>query len=395
VFETDLSDGHPEKLEPPRHTRPQLAGGAVCMSYIVYVDMDAYYVSCEVRDRPELEGQPVIVGRRPTGPDSRGVVLSASYEARRFGVRSALPVVLADRRCPQAIWVAPDFEKYGRVAEMIRTLLKRWSERVVPMSIDEAALQVNLSDRAAVGARAREIQSALRTELRLPSSIGGSPFVAVAKIASDAAKPGGIRVVTPEETESFLEPLPVRALPGIGPKTAERLERAGVTTVGGLARASSETLRRLLGRYGEALAELARGRPGPSLADLPTDRGPRQRSLDRTFEHDAARWEELRGDLEEMAQELSGILSQEGLRYQQVVVRMRWADFTQLQRGQLLPAATEGADPMVAAGLHLARELWEREQAGRRRPVRRLSLAAGRLLPRRGRQERLDAFAAA
>jgi nucleotidyltransferase/DNA polymerase involved in DNA repair len=362
------------------------------MRYVVYVDMDAYYVSCEVRDRPELEGLPVIVGRRPEGPASRGVVLSASYAARAFGVRSALPVVLAAQKCPDAVWIPPDFPKYDRIAGELRLLLSRWSDNVVPLSIDEAAVAVEQPDDRSVEAWARDVQASIRQELKLPCSIGASPYAVVAKIASDAAKPGGVRVVPATQTEAFLAPLPVRSIPGIGPKSAERLARTGVHLIQDLATADLEGLRKVLGRFADEVRDLARGRPGPGLAELPADSGPRQRSLDRTFAEDTRDTAVVLRHLEEMAQELAQVLEREGLRYQGVVVRLRWEDFTQTQRGHHLGAAREGVGPLAAEAARLARELLEREHADRGRAVRRVSLAAERLLPRTGRQDSLESF---
>lgn len=365
------------------------------MLWVVYVDMDAYYVSCEVRDRPELEGKPVIVGHRPENGPSRGVVLSASYAARAFGVHSAMPVQQAARRCPEAIWVRPDFTKYGQVAEEIRTFLGRWADVVVPLSIDEAALQVDLDGVDGVEAWARDVQGSLREELRLPCSIGASPYAVVAKVACDAAKPGGIKVVSAEGTEAFLRPLPVGALPGIGPKTAERLVALGVKLVGDLATTPAETLRKALGGWADSVRELAMGRPPPAMSVLPEHAGPVQRSLDRTLREDTRDPAVVERTLGEMAEELARSVAEEGYRYQLVVVRLRWQDFTQLQRGRTLAAATEGSAPLGREAVRLARELLERERAGRDRAVRRISLSAGRLAPRHGRTVPLDEFAAA
>jgi DNA polymerase-4 len=364
------------------------------MRFIAYVDMDAFYVSCEIRDRPDLADRPVIVGRAPTGPESRGVVLSASYAARKFGVRSAQPVVQAARRCPEAVWVPPDFEKYGRAAGEVRALLREEVSAIVPLSIDEAAMAVDLGSTAEVEAWARRQQDRLRDRLGLPSSWGASPYAVVAKIASDAAKPGGVRVVPAEETAAFLAPLPVRAIPGIGPKSSERLSAGGIGTVEALAKAPLGAVRRVLGRFGDSVQALARGRPPPELADLPADREARQRSLDRTFERDTRDGSEIREQLTEMAGELGGLLEKEGLRYQNVVVRLRWEDFTQLQRGRTLPAAQTTAASLAAEAVRLAGELLERERAGRDRAVRRVSLSVAGLSPRRGRQPSLEEFVA-
>jgi DNA polymerase-4 len=357
--------------------------------------MDAYYVSAELRDRPELRGTAVIVGHKPEGAANRGVVLSASYEARALGVRSAMPTVSAMRRAPDATWIPPDFSKYERTAREIRKLLERWADRIVPLSIDEAALEVELGSPEEVAAWARDIQTALQEELHLPASFGASPYSIVAKIACDAAKPGGIRVVAGDATQAFLGPLPVSAIPGIGPKTTERLDRIEVRTIDDLVRAPIAALRRLLGEYADSLRALAAGRPAPELATLPEGSGPRQRSLDRTFDRDTREESEILQRVEQMATELAEGLRSEGLHYQNVVVRIRWEDFTQLQKGHQLSAAHEGPEALVRESARLARELLERERGHRNRAVRRLSVSAGELTARRGRQPMLEEFASA
>jgi nucleotidyltransferase/DNA polymerase involved in DNA repair len=369
---------------PPRPTAP----------WVAYVDMDAYYVSCEIRDRPELAERPVIVGRFPEAPTSRGVVLSASYAARAYGVHSAQPTVQAARRCPDAVWIPPDFTKYARIAEEIRALLARWADRVVPLSIDEAALTVSMAGAPEVEAWARDVQAAVHDELRLPCSVGASPFAIVAKIACDAAKPGGVRVVDAPATEAFLRELSVQAVPGIGPKSTQRLAAIGVRSIGELGDAPAESVRRVLGRYADLVRELARGRPGPELARPPSEEGPRQRSLDRTFDHDRREREFLLAELGEMAEELAHGLAEEGLRYQSVAVRLRWSDFSQVQRGHQLGASSDGPEALRREGGRLARELLDRERRGADRAVRRLSLTAAKLSVMRGRQLPLDAIEA-
>jgi nucleotidyltransferase/DNA polymerase involved in DNA repair len=362
------------------------------MRWIVHVDMDAYYVSCEIRDRPELAEAPVIVGRYPTGPSSRGVVLSASYPARAKGVRSALPVGLAAARCPEATWIAPDFPKYERIAEEIRALLREKSQRVVPLSIDEAAMEVDRSTPAEVAAWAEAVRSEIRERLRLPSSFGASPYAIVAKVATDQAKPAGVRVIPPEETAAFLAPLSVGALPGIGPKTEERLRGIGIATVAALAAAEVATLRPILGQGSAAWRSLARGTPGPGFAELPPEAGPVQRSVDRTLEQDTDDPGALVALLGEMATDLAGELDRSGHRYQAVVVRLRWSDFSQLQKGRKLPAPAQGADTLRREATKLATALLERERQGQQRPVRRVSLAVGELTMRSPAQRPLDAF---
>ncbi|HTP55881.1 MAG TPA: DNA polymerase IV [Thermoplasmata archaeon] len=359
--------------------------------WIVYVDLDAYYVACELRDRPELAGRPVIVGPPPSDRPSRGVVLSASYEARAFGVRSALPVRVAAGLCPEAVWIPPDFPKYERVSGEVRALLRRHAPEVVPFSIDEAAVAVEASTPAAVRAFAERVQRDLRETLGLPASIGCSMSRSVAKIATDRAKPGGIVVVPPEAVAEFLAPLPVRSIPGVGPKTEALLGAHGVRTIGDLAARRPAEVAGWIGEFGRELVSLARGHPveGPMTAS-----GPRSRSTDRTFPVDLADWPSVESAVRELAASLAGSLEAEGVRYAAVGVGFRWADFSRSQRLRTLPAAQEGAGPLTERAVHLARELWDEEGHGRARPIRTASVRAERLTDRAQRQAVLDDFPA-
>ncbi len=357
----------------------------------MYVDLDAFYVSCELRDRPDLVGKPVIVGPPPSDIPSRGVVLSASYEARAFGVHSAQPAAQAVRLCPDAIWIPPDFAKYERASEEVRTLLRRHASSVVPFSIDEAALVLDLPSPAAARTLAETVQRELREQLALPASIGVATSRPIAKIATDRAKPAGIVVVPPEEAAAFVAPLPVRAIPGVGPKTEELLRRHGFERIGDLAKAHASDLRRRFGTFGEELIALARGEPRP---EPESPAGPRSRSTDRTFAVDVDRWDALEPAVRALAEELAHALDREGLRYGAVGVAYRWADFTRSQRVRSLPATQEGSASLVEQALRLARELWEAEQGGRRRGVRTLSVRTERLVERTQRQASLDVFGA-
>lgn len=362
------------------------------MRWTIYVDLDAYYVACELRERPELVGQPVIVGPPPTAGPTRGVVLSASYEARKFGVHSAQPAAQAARLCPTAIWIPPDHPKYARVADEVRAVLARFAPDPVPLSIDEAALALDLDSPDAARAVAQRIQAALRDELRLPASVGAATTRTVAKIATDRAKPGGIVVVPPGTEAEFLAPLPVRAIPGVGPKTEALFRAAGVATIGELAARRPADLARHLGPGARAWVQIARGQ-GTDPVDEPS--GPRSRSTDRTFLEDADRWETVEPALRELAHDLAEGLATEELRYATVGVAYRWGDFSRSQRSRALGAAREGRAPLEAAALRLGRELWEAERAARARPVRTVSVRVERLTPRLQRQVSLDEFPAA
>jgi nucleotidyltransferase/DNA polymerase involved in DNA repair len=357
--------------------------------WIVYVDLDAYYVSCEVRDRPELAGKEVIVGPPPAAGPTRGVVLSASYEARRRGVKSAMPVQAAARLAPDAIWVAPDFEKYERTAASVRAVLGRFSSEVIPLSIDEAA--VILGSVTPDGARrtAEEIQRTLRSELDLPASLGVATSRIVAKIATDQAKPGGIVLVPPTEVAAFLAPLPVRAVPGVGPKTEATLEALSIRTIGELGRYRPRDLERAMGSFARDLIALARGAP---VETRDVDTGPRVRSTDRTFDRDAASWADLEPTLVALAEELGRSLARQGYRYGAVGVAYRWGDFSRSQRGRVLRAAAEGPGPVREAALRLGRELWEHATSTGPRTVRTVSVRTERLIPRSQRQSSLNDF---
>jgi nucleotidyltransferase/DNA polymerase involved in DNA repair len=360
------------------------------VEWCVYVDMDAFYVACELKDRPELIGQPVVVGPDPKGGAARGVVLSASYEARAFGLRSALPVARAYALCPTARWIPPDFEKYEKSSVAVRDLLRRYSDRVVPYSIDEAALFVDLSDTNAVHGLAEQVQASIRTELALPCSVGAAPFRTVAKMASDRGKPGGIRIVPPERVVEFLAPLSVRTIPGVGPKTEAVLASLGVHTIGDLRRERLSKLHARLGVFAEELRALAEG--------VPHDRGfeattaPKSRSSDMTFDEDTRDSDRLLGAIHSLAAATAAAMAKDGLRYRSVTVRVRWEDFTQIQHGHALPVALEGPEGLEREARRLAEEVFREERSGRNRRVRLLSVQAGQLVAGGGRQERLDQF---
>lgn len=357
--------------------------------WVLYVDIDAFYVSCELRDRPELVGRPVIVGPDPSAGPTRGVVLSASYEARAFGARSAMPVGEAGRRCPTAVWIAADFPKYGRAAEEIRSLLTARFGEAIPLSIDEAAVRVDVETADEAGRIALELQEELRSKLRLPASIGVATSRTVAKIASDRAKPGGVVVVRPESVAAFLAPLPARSIPGVGPKTEARLASYGVATIGDLAKGLPFPARREFGDAGRFYVKLARGE---ELVEGPDLLGPRSRSSDRTFETDVSDPREVEVAVDRLARELAESLSKERLRYQTVAVGVRWEDFSRTTRSRTLPTASDGPERLAATARRLFEELWAAEGGGRHRKVRTVSVHTERFRPATDRQRTLDGF---
>ena len=215
---------------------------------IVHIDMDAFYASVEQRDNPDLRGKPVVVAW--TGP--RSVVCAASYEARRFGVHSAMSAIRAQRLCPQAVYVPPDFNRYRDVSRQIRQIFARHTDLIEPLSLDEAYLDVTVNKLGLPSATevAQVIRQQIRTETGLTASAGIAPNKFLAKIASDWNKPDGQFVIRPTKVLEFLQPLPVRKVPGVGKVTQARLEQLGIHTVGDLATHSAEELEHYFGRYG-------------------------------------------------------------------------------------------------------------------------------------------------
>jgi DNA polymerase IV len=251
------------------------------MRKIVHIDMDAFYASVEQRDDPQLRGKPVIVAWR----GNRSVVCAASYEARKFGVRSAMPAVRAERLCPNGVFLPPDFPRYRSVSRQVREILRRHTDLIEPLSLDEAYLDVteNKTSLPTATQVARRIREEIRTELQLTASAGVAPNKFLAKIASDWKKPDGLFVIQPEEVDSFLISLPVGRVPGVGKVTEEKLQSLGVQTIGDLRRFELPTLEKRFGRYGVRLYKLARGiDESPVIPDRPTQ----SISAEDTFERD-------------------------------------------------------------------------------------------------------------
>src|ERR1700747_2193436 len=223
---------------------------------IIHIDMDAFYASVEQRDDPQLRGKPVVVAWR----GNRSVVCAASYEARQLGVRSAMPAVRAERLCPNAIFLPPDFPRYRAVSRLVRDIFQRHTDLIEPLSLDEAYLDVteNKTGLPTATRVAQTIREQIRTELELTASAGVAPNKFLAKIASDWRKPNGLFVIQPKDVDSFLPPLPVGRIPGVGKVTEAKLERLSIKTVGDLQRVALADLERAFGRYGLRLYELAR-----------------------------------------------------------------------------------------------------------------------------------------
>jgi len=319
---------------------------------ILHVDLDAFFAAVEQRDRPELRGQPVIVGGG--GPSDRGVVSAASYEARVFGVHSAMPLREAGRVCPHGIFLPVDGAKYLAVSREVMTILRRFTPLVEPISIDEAFLDVTAS-RALFGdgaAVARLIKDAVHDEIGLTISVGVARTKLVAKIASDLRKPDGLVVVPAGEEAAFLAPLPVKRLWGVGEQTATALRDYGVATIGDLAALPPDLLGRRFGKHGESLTQRARGIDADAVSD-PADA--KSIGHEHTFDVDTADRETIERTLLAMAEGVAGRLRAGGLKAGTIAVKIRDSSFRTITRQRTLPEPTDLTEPIWHVAMDLAR----------------------------------------
>ena len=322
--------------------------------HILHADLDAFYAAVEQLDNPELRGKPVLVGG---SPENRGVVATASYEARVFGVHSAMPMKSAVRRCPQGIIVRPRFGRYKEISNMIMDIFRSVTDLIEPLSMDEAYLDIT----QAVAGGLRPLQVALdlkkqvKEETGLTVSVGVATNKTVAKICSDLNKPDGLVVVAPGEEEAFLAPLAVGKISGIGPKTVERLNRDGVETIGDLAAQPLEWFANTFGVRAEGVRARALG---TDRDEVHTHRETKSVSAETTFSSDRNDPEVLREELARLAGNVARHLENSGLQGRTVTVKARLADFTTFTRQKTLPARTATEETILehAWGL-LSKEL--------------------------------------
>lgn len=339
---------------------------------IVHLDLDAFFAAVEVQENPDLAGKPVIVGGQPEG---RGVVASASYPARVFGIRSAMPTSRALALCPEAIVLPARHRLYRDYSRRVMEILHQTAPMVEQMSVDEAFLDLTnqVETWEAVIEVAQQLQHRVREEIGLSASLGVATNKLVAKVASDREKPGGLTVVRPGAEAAFLAPLPVRVLWGIGPVTAQKLAGMEVTTVGELARVPEDELRARFGQQGAAMARQAHGideRP------LVTAHEPKSVSQERTFAHDLADADALREHLRRMSKGVGRRLKRANLAAGTVAIKVRYADFTTLTRQMTLSVPTDDEEEIYGAALILLRRVWQRG-----RPIRLLGVAGRQLSP--------------
>ncbi|MEO8606121.1 MAG: DNA polymerase IV [bacterium] len=320
---------------------------------ILHADLDAFYAAVEVRERPELAGKPVVVGADPRGGRGRGVVTAASYEARAFGVHSALPISQAWRRCPQAVYLRPRMRLYAQASKQFMAILGRYTDLVEPLSIDEAFLDVTGS-RALFGdgaAIAAQIKAAVRAEERLTASIGVAPNKFLAKIASDLRKPDGLVVVPTDGVAEFLAALPVQRLWGAGPRALAGFRRLGVATIGQAARLSAA---RLSEEFGEALgAHFHRLAHGVDERRVDPDQARKSVGRETTFGEDVADRDAVAQTLLGLVEEVARRLRRAGLRGRVVHLKLRTADFATVTRQRALPAPADTTDAIWPAACEL------------------------------------------
>lgn len=346
---------------------------------ILHVDLDAFFAAVEQRDRPELRGRPVIVGGDPGG---RGVVSAASYEARRYGVRSAMSLREAGRRCPDGVFLPVDGRRYQQASRDVMAVLRRFTPQMEPISIDEAFLDVTGSI-ALFGSGetiAAAIKASVRDDVGLTASVGVATTKLVAKIASDLRKPDGLVVVAPGDEADFLAPLGIGRLWGVGEKTAVALAEYGVTTIGDLAALPRDVVIRRFGKHGASLVERARG-----IDADPVHEGDPAKSVghEHTFDVDTSDPEVIERTLLAMADGVSGRLRSAGVRASTITVKIRDRSFRTITRQRTLPEPTDLTEPIYRAALELARP----EVRGIR--VRLLGVSASNL----GEREQLGMFA--
>ncbi len=350
---------------------------------IIHIDMDAFYASVEQRDDPALQGRPVAVGH----PGRRGVVAAASYEARRFGVRSAMPSTTAMRKCPELVFVPPRFDVYRAVSHQIHAIFSDYTPLVEPLSLDEAYLDVtgNLKGLPSAWATAKEIRARIREETGLTASAGVSYNKLLAKLASDHRKPDGQFAIQPDEGQAFVAALPVAKLHGVGPVTAAKMRALGIETGADLRRQSLAFLQARFGKAGSWYFGVARGRD-----DRPVEPNRERKSSgsETTFAEDLSEPGRIEAGVLAMADEVWAWCEKTGARGRTVTVKIKWADFEQSTRSRTLEAPVETRERLHQAATDLVRSVFPP-----RKGVRLVGVTLANFRPREAEQGEAPSFA--
>ena len=337
------------------------------MRRILHIDMDAFYASVEQRDNPSLRGRPVAVGGDPT---VRGVVAAASYEARKFGVRSAIPMSRAVRLCPSLVIVRPDFHKYRSVSQQVFAIFKEVTPLVEGLSLDEAYLDVteNSFNEPLGVTVARRIKERIKEVTHLTASAGVAPNKFLAKIASGWKKPDGLTVVAPERIERFLQGLPVDALWGVGPVTAARLRERGIEKLVDVRARTAEELTEIVGMHAQWLIDLAHGRDDRAVEP---NRPAKSAGSEETYATDIESIEEVKREIDQLARGVAEWLVKNSIKARTVTIKVRYSDFTTITRSQSSAEYSNDADNIAIRAI----KLLEKTEAGHR-PIRLLGVSA-------------------
>jgi DNA polymerase IV (DinB-like DNA polymerase) len=324
---------------------------------ILHLDMDSFYASVEMGERPELRGKPVVIGADPKQGKGRGVVATCSYEARAFGIRSAMPISQAFVLCPHAVFLPPDFPRYVKASADVMAILKAHGFPFEQVSIDEAFLDVSrLGTFSAATDLAVRIRDTILTQLGLTCSIGVAPTKVVAKIASDIHKPGGLTVVEPENLFSFLAPMPVRKIPGIGKKSEAELFEMGIRTIQDLAACNIQVLIARFGRSAIALQEIA---AGIDRSEVKEREGVKSVSRETTFINDTDDERLIAATMDALAEEVCRNLSDESLHYRTVTVKVRYQGFVTRTKALTLPHYTGDPATVRTCAHSLLRDIFD------------------------------------
>ena len=328
---------------------------------IIHIDMDAFFAAVEIRDNPKLKGKPVIIGSDPRQTGGRGVVSTCSYEARAFGVHSAMSSKEAYERCPQAVFISGNYEKYKTVGLQIRAIFKRYTDLIEPMSIDEAYLDVTenkLGIKSAVKI-ARLIQQDIWQELHLTASAGVSYNKFLAKMASDYQKPHGLTLILPDQAQEFLKQMDIAKFHGVGKKTVERLHEMGIYTGADLLKVSEITLIDRFGRLGFDLYRKARG-----IHNSPVKSNRIRKSIgkEKTYGKILQVEEDIKKELTLLSEKVALNLSKQDKTGKIIILKIRYADFSTLTRRKSLSQATQDASQIAQTAIQLYEELAEKEK---------------------------------
>ncbi len=335
---------------------------------IFHVDLDAFYVSAEARENPSLKGLPVVVGADPEGGKGRGVVVACSYEARKFGLRSGMPISIAYRACPQAVYLRPNWGLYERTSEAVMGTLRGFADRFEQTSVDEAFLDVSgrVSDAEGAKKLAIELKAAVKEKHGLTCSVGIAPNKSSAKIASDRSKPDGLTIVRHDGVEAFLSPLQVKAIPGVGTKTQEFLKEKGIETVGQLQKVDGKQLLSWFGKNGVWLWGVVHGQENIEVREQEM---PKSLSVERTFREDVDDFSQVRKEAADAASELFRRLKTANLAYKVGGIKIRFRGFETHTREKTLTTHTDSEELLQET---VAALLGEFESKGR--PVRLIGI---------------------